>query len=231
MEFDDTPFRAGTDETWALYDIEGTPENFYVRLDHRKGYNQFSVQMSSPILVTAPASKIIDQGWIQNRGEDMSLRAYFNGTVIIISGVGPFAVSAPGEGSGAWMSMSLGWLGTRSLRRICMPGTHNSGVTKSSVKVSSIIVPPTAVICQSGSIWEQLRWGARYFDIRPAYSNKLGFHTGQLVPPESFIPPFGVSESHRSPQVAFCCFLLPLQAPETPSKFYHKWTLLTPVVL
>lgn len=134
--------------------------------------------MASPIFVTAPPNKIIDQGWAQHRE---SVSAWFDGTIVVISGVGPFAVSSTESGSGAWMSQSLGWLGTRSLLRICMPGSHNSGVTKSSAIVPSPAILLSAIVCQNGSIYDQLRCGVGCSDIRPACSNKRGFHAGHYL--------------------------------------------------
>ncbi|WP_459677481.1 PI-PLC domain-containing protein [Acidisoma sp. 7E03] len=102
-------------------------------------------------------------------------------------GVTPFILSGGSEGfvcnetPADWMQKNLSWLGRRTLREICMPGSHDAGMSK-LVDGTAYAVPQTTQN-QTLDIYAQLVKGVRYFDIRPIIGGG-NFHTGHysLVP-------------------------------------------------
>lgn len=75
----------------------------------------------------------------------------------------------------SWMQNNISTLGSRPLHKICMPGTHNAGMSK---KTGGTAFPSANnTLCQSLSILGQLFAGSRYFDIRPILSGAQ-FFTG-----------------------------------------------------
>ena len=82
------------------------------------------------------------------------------------------------DGPVSWMQNSLKFLGERSLREICMPGTKNSGM--STVGTHSPNVSTFSLKSQCVSVGGQLEFGVRYFDIKPVLSAE-GFHAGNYT--------------------------------------------------
>jgi len=72
-----------------------------------------------------------------------------------------------------WMSGSLGTIGEMKLRDICIPGSHDAGMS-APVNGSTVFGYASSIITQRVPIAQQLTLGARYFDIRPVT------HTGQF---------------------------------------------------
>jgi len=67
-----------------------------------------------------------------------------------------------------WMGRNYDLLKDRKLKRICIPGSHDSGMHKSS---ECLMASGCNTITQKSSIAGQLEDGARYFDFRPAYNS------------------------------------------------------------
>jgi hypothetical protein len=65
----------------------------------------------------------------------------------------------------SWMGDSLAVIGTKTLREICIPGSHDAGM--SQCQDGTVAAHPCNVITQSQSIGQQLALGTRYFDLRP----------------------------------------------------------------
>lgn len=79
-----------------------------------------------------------------------------------------------------WMQQNLGTLGNRPLRHICMPGSHDAGM--STFGTSTALVSPANTVTQTTGILGQLQAGARFFDIRPVLSGGAYFtgHYSQI---------------------------------------------------
>lgn len=67
-----------------------------------------------------------------------------------------------------WMEKNLSMLGNRTLREICLPGSHDAGMSK--LASGTFFAHTCNVVTQSSPIGDQLAFGARYFDIRPVIS-------------------------------------------------------------
>lgn len=78
-----------------------------------------------------------------------------------------------------WMRDNIHTLGKRTLKKICMPGSHDAGM---SVFVSgSSMVHSCNVLTQSLPIRGQLENGARYFDVRPDIVSGNKYQTGHYT--------------------------------------------------
>ncbi|OON36510.1 hypothetical protein BTJ39_21290 [Izhakiella australiensis] len=78
----------------------------------------------------------------------------------------------------AWMSNNISDIGNKTLREICMLGTHDAGmgVFTSGTPFAS----PCNTVTQKKQISGQLQLGSRYFDIRPVVSGG-NFFTGHYT--------------------------------------------------
>lgn len=74
-----------------------------------------------------------------------------------------------------WMQQNLSMLGNRPLRHLCMPGSHDAGM--STFGTHTALVSPSNTVTQTTGLLEQLQAGARYFDIRPVLSGG-SYYTG-----------------------------------------------------
>lgn len=64
----------------------------------------------------------------------------------------------------SWMNKMLPYISNLSLKNLCIPGSHDSGMFMNN---DGTIAPDCSVITQSKSIYDQLEQGIRYFDVRP----------------------------------------------------------------
>ncbi len=109
-----------------------------------------------------PSQTTINLGFAQNPITSPG----YNGTPMILSGVdGAFVCSSP-DNIGPWMSLSLNYLAERTLRHMCLPLSHNSGMSELTTKTTWATNNNT--VTQYRNIGDQLGFGVRAFDIRPA---------------------------------------------------------------
>ncbi len=74
-----------------------------------------------------------------------------------------------------WMQDTLSTIGNKTLRDICIPGSHDSGM---SIKEAGTVgAREDNVITQFYNIGKQLEFGTRYFDVRPVITGG-GYRTG-----------------------------------------------------
>jgi len=90
------------------------------------------------------------------------------------------AIAAPlsSTSSTAWLQNNLSVLGSRPLRHICMPGTHDAGM--SAYNSGTAFTHSCDTVTQTTGILGQLQYGSRYFDIRPVISGGQ-FMTGHYT--------------------------------------------------
>lgn len=67
-----------------------------------------------------------------------------------------------------WMQQSLSTIGNRKLKHICMPGSHDSGM--SEYHPGTVGASYWNTQTQLLDMYNQLVYGARYFDLRPVLS-------------------------------------------------------------
>ncbi|MDC9581066.1 hypothetical protein PSI15_05670 [Xenorhabdus sp. PR6a] len=69
----------------------------------------------------------------------------------------------------SWIQDHLHLLGNHSLKEICIPGSHDAGM--SVVTWKTLLASECNTLTQTNNILGQLKSGIRYFDIRPALSD------------------------------------------------------------
>lgn len=115
---------------------------------------------------TDPSGATINLGW-QHDGD-----VYY----LLAGEEGSFSTSTIPTAS--WLQDNLPMLGRRTLRQLCLTGSHDSGMSSTSNAFIGC-----QVLTQSVPVLGQLQTGARYFDIRPVLAGgqyATGHYTGSL---------------------------------------------------
>jgi hypothetical protein len=143
----------GDDAGEAYYRIDGTDKKFALRV---KSY----VPGSNPRRVVLDLS-----------GMGLGQREYvFPGgeasVSLVITGSNKVGFQASlRHGAGGWMRNMYDVIGSRKVRHLIMPGTHDAGMSKISGMIDSIGSAPNTQT-QGINIYNQLRAGSRWFDLR-----------------------------------------------------------------
>jgi acyl dehydratase len=161
---DSTPVT--NDHGVVTFTLEGTALTFQLEATAASGPFDLRVTLTSFSTLGNPQGSVIDLGWSQN--------GYVN--FILAGEAGSFTSSRMPD---AWMHASLGLLGSRSLRHLCVPGSHDAGMSTFSSGTS--FARPCSTVTQTKSVLNQLHAGARYFDIRPVIRGGQ-FYTGHYSP-------------------------------------------------
>ncbi|KND86311.1 Killer toxin subunits alpha/beta [Tolypocladium ophioglossoides CBS 100239] len=139
----------------AYYSIEGTDRKFVIRA-------------TTHIPDAHPRRTVIDLS-----GMGMGQREYLDPeqespVTLVITGSQDYGfITSIRHGPGNWMKGIYDVIKDRSIQHIVMPGTHDSGMSTISGKILS---GGTAINTQTQgiNIYDQLRAGARWFDLRVA---------------------------------------------------------------
>lgn len=148
---------------WADYSISGTSSSFRLEASNKRNQSNLRCLLSDMSTLCDDEKSVINIG---SRGAPYTYHKEYCGTVFIMAGIDKTFVSSSTSYIGPWMSQSMGYLADRNLRQICIPGTHNSGISRLTHQ-TSIFATPSRVVNQYVPIKDQLRFGVRYFDIRP----------------------------------------------------------------
>ena len=165
IEWDQGFFNNHNDDAGEVTFVLGnTGMTFQVQARVHEEFN-LTVLLSN---IHTPLGDKFDLGWIH----DGTVKFY------LIERNGQF--SAPDLDT-HWMTANLPLLGGRSLKNICMPGTHDSGMSERGADTA--FAHDCNIITQTSNILGQLEYGARYFDIRPVISagNYFTGHYGQIL--------------------------------------------------
>lgn len=68
----------------------------------------------------------------------------------------------------AWMQNNLNKIGGKTLRQLCLPGTHDAGM--GTFSSGTPFASKCNTVTQTSLVLGQLQFGSRYFDIRPVVS-------------------------------------------------------------
>ncbi|TFK73239.1 PLC-like phosphodiesterase [Pluteus cervinus] len=140
----------------VTYQLAGTSSSFQV-LGRSDGHHKYHLQIYLSGMETQnhPRGYVFDLGFIHNGDVNF-----------ILSGKeGNFcSINPPID----WMHSFLPTLGSRTLREICIPGSHDAGMSTRSGGTAFAV--KDNVITQTGPVSFQLQAGSRYFDLRPAIS-------------------------------------------------------------
>lgn len=137
----------------AYYSIEGTDKKFVIRA-------------TTHIPDKRPGRTVIDLS-----GMGMGQREYINParevpvTLVITGSISYGFITSIRHGPGNWMRSIYPIIKDRSIQHLVMPGTHDSGMSTISNKIRSLGSAANTQT-QGISIYDQLRAGARWFDLR-----------------------------------------------------------------
>ncbi|KAK0639618.1 PLC-like phosphodiesterase [Cercophora newfieldiana] len=151
-------------EAWMEYQMEGTSHRFRIWANRKHGL-KLVLRLVGMNTVNNAQGEDIDLGFVQSPAP----APRFNGVTCIIAGrSGAFVTNASRNplNHKDWMARALWGIGDLTLREVCIPGTHNSGMFKSSW--STTLGVRGNVLNQTQSIRGQLDLGVRSFDLRPA---------------------------------------------------------------
>lgn len=161
-----TEFQYGGDQTGTaeyVLNCAGSP-SFTLQATNTPTQD-ISVVLTNLATPGQPVGSTVDLGWNHNG------IVYF----FLYGEQGNFGISVS---PATWMHDTLPVFGSRTLRQLCMPGSHDAGM--------SVITDGTAFgnACnaqtQTAGIFGQLNAGARFFDIRPALSGTT-YSTGHYT--------------------------------------------------
>jgi hypothetical protein len=140
----------------VTFSLAGTDLSFQVKATLRGKSNfDLSVVLTNFSTLAYPQGSTIDLGWKPSGVVNF----------ILAGQAGSFTTN---RATGPWMHANLGVLGDRSLRHLCMPGSHDAGM--SEVTASTAFGAACNTVTQYLPVLQQLQSGARYFDIRPVIS-------------------------------------------------------------
>lgn len=130
--------------------------------------------------LNAPSQGILDLGFVANPASGWKA---WNGVSCIIGGADGAFIFSGTRDIGAWLSESLEHLQDRTLRQICLPLSHDSGMH--TMTNSTLFATDSMVVTQWRDIAGQLALGIRAFDIRPAiwYGTYYTGHFGNTESP------------------------------------------------
>ena len=163
---DATSQNVKNDSGVVTFSLEGTELTFQLEASAASGSFDLGVTLTSFSTLGNPQGSTIDLGWNQN--------GYVN--FILAGEAGSFTSSRMPD---AWMHANLGVLGKQSLRHLCIPGSHDAGM--STFTSGTSFAKPCSTVTQTRSVLNQLHAGARYFDIRPVISGGQ-LYTGHYSP-------------------------------------------------
>jgi len=132
VQRDDAPLRDrnqdGGEATYTIIGAPGTkPLMFQVQARADNGLPfRLQVLLQSVAAQNKPVGSLITLGWVVRGQTNFVFAGSYNPTA---TGTGFVCNDMPS----AWMQASLPLLGSRMLRQICMPGTHDSGELRSRV--------------------------------------------------------------------------------------------------
>ncbi|KAL4933277.1 phosphatidylinositol-specific phospholipase C domain-containing protein [Aspergillus undulatus] len=137
----------------AYYSIEGTSKNFVVRA-------------TTHIPDRYPRRTIFDlTGMSLGQREYLDPRAEVPVTLVITGSDSHGFMASLSHGKGNWMKQLYDVIKDRPIQHMVMPGTHDSGMSTISGKIVSIGSAANTQT-QALNIYNQLRAGARWFDLR-----------------------------------------------------------------
>lgn len=125
-----------------------------------------SIDLLAPYTKGELVRRSIDLNWTPDS---------YAGSVFMLAGMTDDAILTSADMPSDWMHQNLASLGCQPLRRLCMPGSHDTGM--SELTGGTLLVTQEDTLTQWVNIADQLDAGFRYFDIRPVIASGQ-FSTG-----------------------------------------------------
>ncbi|KAL1621070.1 hypothetical protein SLS56_009376 [Neofusicoccum ribis] len=139
----------------AVYAMEGTSATFQVQARNTDGFN-LEVSLVAVETENNAVGSTISLGWNHNHAVNW----------VVGGEQGAFTSNNP---SVDWMHANLDLLGDRKIRHICMPGSHDAGMSEFNGHTG--LVRDANTLTQKFNIADQLAAGSRWFDVRPVVSS------------------------------------------------------------
>lgn len=156
-----TPINSGIQSNYSVVSPDGSTRygTFSIWLDVSSGSPSLWARLNGFSADNLPDGQAFELGFREQETGAQQWTPF-----ILAGGIGSTSFTATYP-SDSWMHDNLGALGCRTLREICIPGSHDSGM--SEIHKLSGFATSYATKAQSLSISDQLYAGVRYFDIRP----------------------------------------------------------------
>ncbi|KAF2473247.1 PLC-like phosphodiesterase [Lindgomyces ingoldianus] len=152
-----TKGHTGDDAGEAYYKLAGTSNTFQVQARKPSGY-KLTINLDGMSTKTSQKGSNIDLGFRHDAAVNFIVSQDEAGQFWSNTGT-----------TTDWMQQGLGSLGNRTLKQICMPGSHDAGM--STYKPGTIGANFANTQAQYLDLYQQLMTGSRYFDLRPVISN------------------------------------------------------------
>jgi hypothetical protein len=140
----------------AFYDIAGTSNKFQVKARKPSDY-MITVTLDGLATKQSAQGSSIDLGFRHDAAVDWIMSTDEAGQWWSSTNLGV-----------DWMQQSIGSIGNRTLKQICMPGSHDAGI--SNFKPGTVGANFANSQTQYLNFYDQLVAGSRYFDLRPVVS-------------------------------------------------------------
>jgi hypothetical protein len=140
----------------AYYNIAGTSNKFSVKARKPSDYD-LTITLDGLATKQSAQGSNIDLGFRHDTAVDWIMSTDEAGDWWSSAGLGV-----------DWMQQSLGSIGNRTLKMICMPGSHDAGI--SNFKPGTVGAHFANSQTQYLNFYNQLVAGSRYFDLRPVIS-------------------------------------------------------------
>ncbi len=155
VEWNDSWIHTTSDDAGeATYSLSGTGHSFQIQARAQHGFN-LQVELTSISTMGHAQGSVIPLGWKHDGYVDFILAGEEGN---FISNNMPTA----------WMQSNVNVLGDKTLRELCIPGSHDAGM--STYTSGTAFSYECNTLTQTKSVYDQLVAGARYFDIRPVIS-------------------------------------------------------------
>ncbi|PGH08766.1 hypothetical protein AJ79_05865 [Helicocarpus griseus UAMH5409] len=146
----------------AYYRIEGTDKKFMVRA-------------TTHIPDIYPKRTVFDLSRIGHGQREYKDPEQESSVTLVITGSNEYGfITSLTHGPGGWMRKLYDVIRNRKLKQIVMPGTHNSGMSRISEQIDGFEPPPGTTQTQALNIYDQLRAGARWLDLRVGTVHPIG---------------------------------------------------------
>lgn len=146
------------------YQIVGTDQNFNIRAKKTDNYS-LQAEFTNLTAKNKPKGSTIPLGWKRDG----------NRQFILAGRDGNYTGS--GLNTENWMNDNLDIIGDRRLMEICIPGSHDSGMSRSTLTTPG--ANDSQTLTHTKNISGQLALGSRFFDIRPVMTNG-SYYTAHL---------------------------------------------------
>ncbi|CAG8952237.1 hypothetical protein HYFRA_00000977 [Hymenoscyphus fraxineus] len=155
-------------ETVLLKQRSPTKQHMTVQARQNGGGKRIEIQyLDSLSSLNNPENSLINLGYVHDGAVQFVLAS--NDGVSYVSSNPPVA----------WMQSTLPAIGSKTLRTLSMPASHDAGISELTYQWTGI---PHNTQTQSVHVYKQLLYGVRFFDIRPVlyYGNWYSGHFSQL---------------------------------------------------